>query len=653
MTINAFGGLLLFISKKEKIVRNLLRVYRIMFVYWRYLILSIFFIFGFSILSTTSLAFIKPILDFVFVPKSEVSVLSYGQFFSQMFAVFSQLFSISFGELLLNFKDSLLPLSADFGNLMQKTNSLLLLNIIAFGAFVMIILKNIFFYGSKIFTEKLRNSTIRDIRDIIFDRYMRQSLSFFQKNKIGDSMVRMVDDVNLVSNLYINSVFAILQNALLVITLGTLALILNAKLLLISIVVLPLFPLLLRLLGKKIKKYAQKIQQQFSSLFTHVNEVLTSMHIVKAFCKEEYENNRFKKINKIYLKYAVRSVVYSAINTPLAEINSILMIIIILILGGRSVLAANTSFTFGDFMVFLGAVASMLQPIKIITKSYVDLKKAGVSLSRVSYLMDLKSEVVQIDNPLSFKSFEDCIKLVDVNFAYNEKPVLEGINLTINKGENVAIVGESGSGKTTLVALLQRMFDVKGGQILLDGVDIKNLKISDVRSTFGTVTQEPILFSGSVAFNIAYGSPKKVTPQQIATAATIANADEFIANLPNGYEEFLHSKGSNLSGGQRQRISIARAVIGDPPVLIFDEATSALDTIAEKKVQKAISHATKNRTVVAIAHRLSTVLNSDKIVVLSNGKIVGIGKNSELLETCNEYKKLHKLQFEKQDEKEI
>ncbi|MCK4696217.1 MAG: ABC transporter ATP-binding protein, partial [Candidatus Cloacimonetes bacterium] len=306
----------------------------------------------------------------------------------------------------------------------------------------------------------------------------------------------------------------------------------------------------------------------------------------------------------------------------------------------------GSTFTSGLFITFLLAIFSMLHPMKKITKAYTDIRKALVSLDRISVILNRQSEIVDSPSAIEKKSFENKIEFKDVSFSYDEQmEVLKNISFDVKKGEQVAIIGGSGSGKTTLVNLLSRMYDKNSGEILIDEIPIENIKLKDLRRLFGTVTQESILFSDSISNNIRYGSLNDISDQEIIKAANIAYADEFIEKYPDKYDAVLGTKASNLSGGQKQRLCIARAIVGDPPILIFDEATSALDTEAEQKVQRAIEQATKNRTVIVIAHRLSTILSSDKIVVLDNGQIVGIGIHKELLKSCERYKTLYKLQF--------
>jgi subfamily B ATP-binding cassette protein MsbA len=399
-------------------------------------------------------------------------------------------------------------------------------------------------------------------------------------------------------------------------------------------------------LGKKIKKYAVRIQQKFSDMFSNIEEVLNSMKIVKAFARENYELERFKKINWKYFKFWRKSVIYTSLNTPIGELNGTLTAIIVILVGGRMVLDPSSGFTAGQFLMFLFAIFSMLHPMKTLTKAYADIRRAQVSLDRIFYILNRKPEIENDPDAIHKTSFEQDIVLKNVNFGYKkETDVLKNINLAIKKGEKIAFVGSSGAGKTTLVNLLPRLYDISSGEILIDGVNIKKIDLKDLRTLFGTVTQDSILFTDTVANNIRYGALEDVSDEMVREAARIAFADEFIEKLPNKYNEMLSQKGSNLSGGQRQRLCIARAIVNDPPILIFDEATSALDSEAEKKVQKAIDQATKNRTVLIIAHRLSTALTADKIVVMDQGKILDIDTHEELLKRCERYQTLYHLQF--------
>ncbi|MBN2460072.1 MAG: ABC transporter ATP-binding protein, partial [Candidatus Cloacimonetes bacterium] len=530
--------------------------------------------------------------------------------------------------------------------ILSVTDPILLLWVISITIILLVLFKNIFYYGDKVMFANLRGKMVKTVREMIFRKYLFQTLSFYGKNKVGDSMVRMESDVKIVSNLFIGSAFSAMQDLILLLVHTIIALLMNPRLFLISLVLLPVFSYILGFMGRKIKKYSRRMQNESSNMFSNVEEILSSMPIVKAFVREKHELKKFKTINTKYFNYWRKSLLYSSINIPLSEINSTLMGIMVLMIGGKEVLAPGSSFSYGQFITFLLAIFSMLHPTKNLTRAYADIRKALVSLDRISVILNRELEKLDDPDAIAKKDFTSSIEFRQVSFEYKKnKTVLKDISMQVEKGQKIALVGSSGAGKTTLVNLLPRMYDTKSGEILIDGIEIGNIKLADLRSLFGTVTQDSILFTDTIANNIAYGTLKEITRQDIEKAAQIAYADEFIEKLPLKYDEMLDIRGSNLSGGQRQRLCIARAIVGDPPILIFDEATSALDTEAEQKVQKAIEQATRNRTVFVIAHRLSTVLSSDKIVVIDKGRIIGTGTHQELLNTCTRYETLYNLQF--------
>ncbi len=615
--------------------------------YWGYLLAGLFFMLGYAVFSSVSIMMAIPLLDYVFKPE-KVTIL-YSNFPSFRIAIQKIVthFIAQHGSLFaLSQKQNYQPFLEELKTLFLHTDPIFLLWLISVILILLVLLKNIFFYCNKIMFANLRGKTIRTIRNQMFKKYLYQSLAFFNINKVGDSLVRMVSDVKIVSNFFIRAIFDALQNIILILFFARIALFLNPKLFLISLILLPVFSIIINLIGNKIKKYSKRIQIQSSNLFSNVEEILNSMRIVKAFSREDHELGKFKDINQKHFKFWRKSRVYHFFNVPLSELNGTITGIVVLLIGGKQVLSGSNDFTLGSFFTFLFAIFSMLHPMKVISKAYAEIRKALVSLDRMSIILDIKSEIEEAQDAVEKDNFDSKIELKDVSFSYEKSnEVLENISLTINKGERVAIVGGSGSGKTTLVNLLERMYDTTCGEILIDGTEIKNIKVKSLRTLFGTVTQESILFSNTIEDNISYGTLEDVSDKKITNAAKIAYADEFIEKLPKKYNEILHTKASNLSGGQRQRLCIARAIVGNPPILIFDEATSALDTEAEQQVQKAIEQATKNRTVIVIAHRLSTILSSDKIVVLDNGKIVGMGKHNDLLRTCERYKTLYELQF--------
>ncbi len=628
--------------------KNIIRILKIMLSHWGYLVSGLIFMFGFALFSGTSVTLAIPLMDNVF--KSSSDIILYKNAISFFLAIQNAIMQYisSHGSLFqITSKEALEPLLDNLNTVMIHTDQHLLLWIISGLMILIIILKNIFFYGQRVLFANLRGRTIKDIRDLIYKKYLYQSLAFFNENKVGDSLVRMVSDVQIIGNFFVNSLFNSLREFLLIIIFAWIALFLNPRLFLISLVLLPIFSFVVHLLGNKIKKYSKRIQQQSSNMFSNVEEKLNSMRIVKAFSREQYEMEIFEEINKKHFKFWRKSRIYHAFNVPLSELNSVITGVIVLMIGGYQVLDPNVNFSIGSFFAFMLAIFSMLHPMKAITKAYANIRKALVSVERISEILNRKSEITESSSQIEMKTFEKSIEYKNVSFSYNgSEKVLKDINLTITKGEKIALVGSSGSGKTTMVNLLERMYDTTSGEILIDNRNIKDIKLQNLRTLMGTVTQESILFSETISNNIGYGALQELTQEDIIKAAQTAYADEFIDSLPDQYETLLHTRASNLSGGQKQRLCIARAIVADPPILIFDEATSALDTEAEMKVQKAIEQATKNRTVIVIAHRLSTILSSDKIVVLDDGKIVGLGKHDELLETCERYKTLYKLQFD-------
>ncbi len=628
-------------------MKNIKRIYKIMLRYWSYLLAGLFFMLGYAVFSGVSIVMAIPLLDHVFKPEKVTIIYSnFPSFWIAIQKIIAHFISQHGSLFALSQKQNYEPFLEELKTVFLHTDPIFLLWLISVTLILLVLLKNIFFYCNKIMFTNLRGKTIRTIRNQMFKKYLYQSLAFFNINKVGDSLVRMVSDVKIVSDFFIRAIFDALQNIILILVFARVALFLNAKLFLISLILLPVFSIIINFIGNKIKKYSKRIQIQSSNLFSNVEEILNSMRIVKAFSREDHELGKFKDINQKHFKFWRKSRVYHLFNVPLSELHGTITGVVILLIGGNQVLSGSGNFTLGSFIAFLLAIFSMLHPMKIITKAYAEIRKALVSLDRISVILDRKSEIEEAQDAVEKDTFESKIEFKNVSFSYDRSPeVLKNIALIINKGERVAIVGGSGTGKTTLVNLLERMYDTESGEIFIDGVEIRKIKLKDLRTLFGTVTQESILFGDTIANNISYGTLEDVSEKEIINAAEVAYADEFIDKLPHKYNELLHTKGSNLSGGQKQRLCIARAIVGDPPILIFDEATSALDTEAEQKVQKAIEQATKNRTVIVIAHRLSTILSSDKIVVLDKSKIVGIGKHKELLKTCERYQTLYDLQF--------
>ncbi len=626
-------------SKKIKIISSKI------FKYKTNLTVGIITMIFFAMFSGATITLLAPLFDYVFTDLDRPVIYTSGQ---EIFKAISQETVDFFQSESFNIfnKDSIDILIDGYKGVFRDSSPIQLLYLVLVIIFIALLLKNLFYLLNRYSFTALKSKAVRDIRNEIFDSYLKQSVAFFNKNRVGDSIVRMVNDVNMISDLYITSIFNIFRDLLTVIIFIFIAMFINTQLFLMSLVIVPIFTYGVSFLGKKIKKYAKRIQGQASMLFSNIEEVLSSMKIVKAFSKEDYEQERMGKINDKYMKLKIKSQIYAALNVPLSELTSMATGIIVILLGARMIVDHQSSFSLGSFTAFLAAIFSMLHPLKVLTKAYTDFKKANVSLDRVAEVIHLEQEIREVAKPVEKKKFTDRIELKNVVFGYKENlPVINDVSFTINKGERIGIVGSSGSGKSTIINLINRLYDYNKGLITIDGIAINQIKISDLRALFGLVTQESILFSDTIANNITYGARKTVSRQDIIAAAEIAYASEFIEKLEDSYDHMLDTKGSNLSGGQKQRICIARAIIDNPPILIFDEATSALDTDSENNVQIAIEKATKNRTVIMIAHRLSTIINSDKIVVMEAGKVVGIGKHEDLLVTCERYKELYELQY--------
>ncbi len=613
-------------------MKDLLYIYKIMLRHYGYLLAGIIFMVGYALFSGASITMAVPLFDYVF-PQFEVETLysTWPEFYSALRDVTTANSELLTFTNILNI-DNLRPVLAEYGTVMEYTDSMLMLWIVAVLVLIIVVIKNIFFYMNRLMFANLNGKTIKDVRNLIFRNYMDQSLSFFSRYRIGDSLVRMVNDVEVVSKLFIHSLFQVVRELFLILVFMRIALFLNTRLFLISLIVLPITTFLVTTIGRKIKKYAQRIQGKLSDIFSKVEEVLTNIKIVKAYGREDDKISEVEQLNDRFFKFWRKAQIYKAFGAPISEINGTLIGIIILIIGGREVVSGTANFTFGEFSAFLLALFSMLHPIKLVTKAYNDLKKAFVSLNRISTVINKKPDLLETKDAVVKESFQDEIVFEKVGFSYHQsvanitgssdelltagKPylntvkdsmVLSDISFTFNRGEKLALVGSSGSGKTTITNLLLRLYDTTEGTITIDGIPLEKIKIADLRKLFGVVTQESLLFTDTIAENIRFGSKEKISLGQIKNACRIAYADEFIEQLPDKYDHYLYSKGSNLSGGQKQRLCIARAIVSNPPILILDEATSSLDTEAEQKVQLAIQQATEKRTVMIFSQTFNRI----------------------------------------------
>lgn len=545
-------------------------------------------------------------------------------------------FSTEWGEQYFNY------LMGSFVRENEKLDSLLF---ICFVVLLLFFLKNLFRYLAMFFLAAVRHGVVRDLRESLFNRTMDLPLGYFSEERKGDLIARLTNDVQEVNYSVMSGLELLFRDPLsIVISLAALFFI-SPQLTLLSLVLMPLSALAIGRVSKSLKRTSGKVQKQFGELVNSIEEGLGGVKIIKAFNAQTFIKERFREQNNRYNELNVRAHRKLDLASPLSEFLGAAVMVTLVWYGGNLILnpGVKAPIDGGAFIGFIIVFSQVMRPVQAISSAWSNLQKGAAALDRIEEVMQARDSVAEAPNARPIQNFERNIAYQGVSFAYGKKPVLNDIHLEIPKGTSVALVGESGAGKSTLADLLPRFYDPTMGTITIDGHDISQLKIADLRNLFGIVTQNPILFNDSVYRNIAFGMDE-VPMAEIERAAHIANAHGFIEQLENGYYTTIGDGGGKLSGGQRQRLSIARAVLKNPPILILDEATSALDTESEKLVQDALFRLMENRTSLIIAHRLSTIQHCDEIIVMKDGSIIERGKHQELYDRGGVYRKLIELQ---------
>ncbi len=506
--------------------------------------------------------------------------------------------------------------------------------------------KNVFGYLQNYYLAYIQQGMIKNIRDEAYVHMHKLPMSYFKNEKTGDLISRITNDVNVIQNSFSTVFFSFFREPITLFVFMIIAITISWKLFLLSLIIVPISAILIGWIGISLRRQTRVLQQQMGDITAVLQESISGVKIVKAFGMEKYENKKFIGFTKKYFKTVLRKVRVQNIASPSTELISVIVGVVIIFYGGSLVLV-DKSMKASEFMGFLLVVFQMIPPMKTLASVNNKVQEAVAAGDRVFEVMDTEPKIKDIENPVILDGFHDHLEFKNVTFRYedSDETILDDISLKVNKGEIIALVGGSGAGKTTFVDLIPRFYDPNSGEIIIDGHNIRDVSIESLRKLMGIVTQETVLFNESVRNNIAYGL-ENYPLEKIIEVSKIANAHSFIKDMSNGYETIIGEHGTKISGGQRQRISIARALLKNPPIMIFDEATSALDNESEMLVQEAIERLMTDRTTFVIAHRLSTIRNADRILVLDNGRIVQQGKHAELLDDEKGlYKKLYELQF--------
>ncbi len=606
-------------------MKSLKKILKYVIPYWKYALLNIISNLLSVVFSLASFAFFLPIINMLFTantfPQSapEIDLMDFDTL-KENFYYYSGYMIEKYGPI----------------------ETLMYISLMILGLYF---LKNLFRYLGMFFIAPIRNGVVRDLRNEMYNKVLILPLAYFSEQRKGDIISRMSSDVLEVEWSILSSLEAVFREPLTIILFVLTLFFLSPALTFFVLIMLPITVILIGLIGRSLKKSSQKGQKKLGNILSIIEETISGLRIIKGFTAIDSANQKFQENNRVYTRLMIGLYRKRDLSSPLSEFMGVSVVVVILYFGGRLILGENASIDAATFLVYLGIFSQILPPAKSITGAFYNVQKGAASVERIEEVLNAEEKILEKENAIAKKDFQSEIDYQNLSFAYvNNTQVLKNINLKIKKGQTIALVGASGGGKSTLVDLLPRFYDPIQGKILIDGIDIKDLIINDLRSLLGIVTQESILFNDTIFNNIALGVEDKVSEEEVIAAAKIANAHNFIMQIEGGYQSNIGDRGQKLSGGQRQRLSIARAVLKNPPILILDEATSALDTESERLVQDALDKLMKNRTSLVIAHRLSTIINADEIVVVEKGEIAEQGTHQQLLKKQGVYARLHAMQ---------
>lgn len=522
-----------------------------------------------------------------------------------------------------------------------KMSALLLICILII---TFIFLKNITRYFSYFFLATVRTGVMRDLRNSVFNKVVGLPISYFNEEKKGDIMSRMTNDVQEVEWTIMTSLEMMFRDPFSIIVYLITLVMISPELTLFVVLILPVSGYIVGSIGKSLKKTSDDGQAQMGGLVAMMEETISGLRIIKAFTAEKLTIFKFARQNESYTQLMIAMYRKRDLASPVSEFLGVLILVFVIWYGGRLILIdAEGALSASQFIVYIVIFTQVIPPVKSFTVAIYNVQKGRASLDRIDKILLAENVIANPQNPISKQSFDQEVQYANVRFKYQKEEVLKGISFKVSKGQTIALVGPSGSGKSTIADLLPRFYDVNEGVISIDGVSTKDLRVEELRSLIGMVTQQSILFNDTIKGNILVGNPD-ASFEDVQEAAKVANAHDFILNLPGGYDYNVGDGGTKLSGGQKQRLSIARAILNNPPILILDEATSSLDTESEKLVQEALDQLMKSRTSIVIAHRLSTIVNADCIFVIEKGNIIEQGTHAELLGNSRIYKKLYELQ---------